>query len=97
MEKLPLTQKASGACRQITRSDDYVILERIPTNSTKTSYEVHVIAKNKEWQIAGKTIPAREALQPTSQFGAKAWTHLTLKSAFVRFEHLVENGLGGDE
>ena len=94
MQKLPLKFKSQGDCQLLARTDDWAIIERIPTNATKTIYEVHAIAKNKAWECHGNTIPAKETIQPATQFGSKAWTKTTREAAFELFFKLAKEGSG---
>jgi hypothetical protein len=88
-----LTEFQSGGFhfRQLWREGDLILLEKTKPHWTEPSYEVCIVRKCADRTIAGKFIPASEALPSSESWGTYGWTYRSREKAKAKFCRLVES------
>lgn len=75
--------------RQIDRVGDVAIFEQSKPSLTGTWFEVVIVQRHGEYEIAGKKIEAAETMPPASAWGKQGWTLRDKSKALEKFCDLV--------
>lgn len=76
----------------LDRVEDVALFEK--RCGDHVSWEVAVVQKYGERTIAGKVVPATEAMPPTSAWGRDGWTLTTIDRAREKLGEIVERERG---
>lgn len=71
------------------REGDVAMFRKVHQGGTVPSFEVVIVQKHRERTIAGKLIPAGEAMPYSEQWGEKGWTYPDRKAATDKMSDLV--------
>jgi hypothetical protein len=95
---LPESFRAKGwDFRQIDRIGDVALFEKTHTEVACPSYEVVIVQRHGARVIAGREIPAAEAMPSTEMWGRAGWTLTTENTAREKFTALVAARAGGGQ
>lgn len=93
MRPLATTFRKDGyGFRLLDRIDDVALFEK--RCGGHVSWEVVVVQKYGERTIAGKAVPATEAMPPTTSWGQKGWTLTTIERAREKLGEIVQRERG---
>lgn len=90
MIKLPNEFKKWGFdWKVLKRFSDIAIIEQ--KSEYSVNYNVVIIRKNKEFEICGNLIPAKESIPAEAQWGIYAWNYgKDIKSAENKYNELIQ-------
>lgn len=93
---LPTSFRSKGwDFRQLDRVGAVALFEKTHAEVTRPSFEVVIVQRHEARVIAGREIPAAEAMPSTSQWGRAGWTLTTETAARAKFDGLVAERAGG--
>ena len=75
--------------RQINRTGDVVLLEKIKTGISTRHFEVAVVRKHEAREAFGKFYPPRERMPPAEVWGREAWSYSDESAARSKFDQLT--------
>ncbi len=74
----------------LKREGDIAIFQqRLDENKGCLAFEVIIVQKGEEYEMAGMKIEAHEYAPGNEQFGMKGWSFSTLEKAEIKFKELL--------
>ena len=100
-EELDLSKRKAGfwfECKK--RFGMVALIEKTHDRDRTKSWEVVILRKDKEWEIGGNKISARENMPSNDKWGVSGWTETSLERGERLFVGKLERwiaSLGGEE